>query len=314
MDGVGNLALGTMGMNFENQESSTQTIQAALENGINIFNTGDFYQKGESQVVLGEALKGVPREDYYVSLKFGVTFKPTGASLDVRPDSIRPQLVAALNKMGLDYVDLYQPARQDLSIPVEDVMTELVKLKKEGLIKDIGLSEVDANTLKRASKIHPVHSVEVEYSLFNRGIETELIPAAKELGVQVVVYGAVGHGILTDKVLNSGLSNPMLARGILSPCNKKHNLQILKAFSGVAKQRGMTMSELALAWTQAKYDNVLSLIGTTKAKHLLSALRAANTTLDKDTVAEIESIVSAETIKGYTMRKWVFENGIGKMV
>lgn len=314
MKGIGKLALGTMGMNFTNKESSIKTIHTALENGINIFNTGDFYQRGESQVVLGEALKDVPREDYFVSLKFGVTFSMNGATLDVKPENIRPQLVAALDKMGLQYVDLYQPARQDIAIPVEDIMQELVKLKEEGLIKHIGLSEVDADTLRRAHRIHPVHSVEVEYSLLNREIEKELIPTAKELGVQVVVYGAVGHGVLTDKVMNGTVMNPMMAGKILSPLNKKNNLKILSAFAETAKQLGLAMSELALAWTQAKYDNILSLIGTTKPEHFISSINAVETKLDKKTISEIEGMVSAETMKGYRIRKWIFENGVGKMV
>lgn len=314
MNGIGKLALGTMGMNFGNKESSTKTILTALENGINIFNTGDFYQKGESQVVLSEALKNVPREDYYISLKFGVTFGLTGAKLDVKPQNIRPQLEAALNNIGVQYVDLYQPARQDTTIPVEDIMTELVKLKEEGLIKNIGLSEVDANTLRRAHKVHPIHSVEVEYSLLNREIEDELIPTAKELGIQVVVYGAVGHGVLTDQIINGRIFNPMLSTGILSPFNKKHNLQVLNSFAEIAKKHGLTMSELALAWTQAKYDNILSLIGTTKSEHFLSSLKAINTKLDKNTLDETERVISKETIKGHVMRKWIFENGIGKMV
>lgn len=314
MDGKGKLALGTMGMNFGNKEDSLRTIQTAIDNGIHIFNTGDFYQRGESQVVLGEALKKVPREENFVSLKFGVTFSLTGARLDVRPETIRPQLEAALDKMGLQYVDLYQPARQDIAIPVEDVMQELVKLKEEGLIKHIGLSEVDADTLRRAHRIHPVHSVEVEYSLLNREIEKELIPTAKELGVQVVVYGAVGHGVLTDKVMNGTVMNPMMAGKILSPLNKKNNLKILSAFAETAKQQGLTMSELALAWTQAKYDNILSLIGTTKPEHFISSINAVETKLDEKTISEIEGMVSAEAMKGYRVRKWIFENGVGKMV
>lgn len=314
MNGIGKLALGTMGMNFKNEESSVRTIQTAVENGIQIFNTGDFYQRGESQVILGRALKNVPREDCFVSLKFGVTFGLTGATLDVRPGNIRPQLTAALDKLGMQYVDLYQPARQDLSIPVEDLMTELVKLKEEGLIREIGLSEVDADTLRRAHKIHPIHTVEVEYSLLNREIEQGLIQTAEELGVQVAVYGAVGHGVLTEKVLDGGLSNPMHARGILSPLHKKHNLEILNAFGEIAKKQGLTMSELALAWTQAKYRHILSLIGTTSPEHLLSALQALKTQLSEATLAEIENLVSEETIRGCTMRKWVFENGVGKLI
>lgn len=313
MNGIAKLGLGTMGMNFENRDTSIRTIQTAMEQGIHIFNTGDFYQKGESQVVLGEALKDVPREENFVSLKFGVTFGLTGAKLDVRPENIRPQLMSALKHMGLEYVDLYQPARQDLSIPVEKVMTELVKLKEEGFIKNIGLSEVDADTLRRACRIHPVHSVEVEYSLLNRTIEDELIATAKELGVQVVVYGAVGHGILTDKIVRGGMINPMMARGILSPIHKKHNLKILNEFAEIARQKGLTVSELALAWTQAKYDVIMTLIGTTSPEHFSSSVKAMNTRLEKEDITEIEEMISSETIKGYTKRRWVFENGIGRM-
>lgn len=314
MNGIGKLALGTMGMNFENQESSIKTIHTALENGINIFNTGDFYQKGESQVVLGEALKGVHKEDYFVSLKFGVTFAFTGATLDVRPKYIRPQLLSALDRMGLEYVDLYQPARLDTAIPVEDVMEELVKIKEDGLIRNIGLSEVDSKTLKRAHKIHPIHSVEVEYSLLNREIERELISTAEELGIQVVVYGAVGHGVLTENVFDNALHNPMLSRGILSPDNKSDNLKILNEFANLAKEEGLTMSELALAWTQAKYSNILSLIGTTKPEHFLSSWKAVNTGLSDSMIAKAQQLVSAETLKGHTMRKWVFEHGVGRRV
>lgn len=119
---------------------------------------------------------------------------------------------------------------------------------------------------------------------------------------------------MTEKVINGGSSNPMMARGILSPLNKKHNIRILSDFAEIARRRGLTMSELALAWTQAKYDNILSLIGTTNPEHFLSSLKAMNTELDEATVAEIESTVSADTIKGHTMRKWIFENGIGRIV
>lgn len=314
MNGIGKFALGTMGMNFNNKEGSIQTIHTAMDHGVSIFNTGDFYQKGESQVVLGEALKNFSREDYYVSLKFGVTFGFTGAKLDVRPKNIRNQLVAALGQMGLEYVDLYQPARQDAAIPVEDVMMEMVKLKEEGLIRHIGLSEVDAKTLKRANAVHPIHSIEVEYSLLNREIEKELIPTAQDLGVQVVAYGAVGHGVLTEKVLHGNANNPMLSRGILSPMNKEHNMRILGEFAEVAKKEGLSMSELAFAWTQAKYDHILSLIGTTSSEHFLSAHKAAGTKLSEETIARIEDLISPETIQGHTMRKWFFENGVGRMI
>lgn len=307
------LGLGTMGMSFANKESSIQTIHKALENGITIFNTGDFYQRGESQIVLGEALKGVPRGNFFVSLKFGVTFTMQGAFLDVKPQNIKGHLLDSLEKMGLDYVDLYQPARQDTEIPVEDIVKEIKSLIDEGYVKHIGLSEVDAKTLRRAHKIHPIHSVEVEYSLLNREIEQELIQTAKELGVNVVVYGAVGHGILTDKIFKDSMNNPMLSRGILSSENKENNIIILNKFNEIAKSLNLSMSELALAWTQSKYDNIISLIGTTNPNHLESSIKAIKTNLDKETIKSIENTISASNLTGLTKRKWIFSNGIGKM-
>ncbi len=308
------LALGTMGMSFKNKDTSIATIHKALDEGITIFNTGDFYNKGESHIVLGEALNGIPRDNYFVSLKFGVSFGVNGASLDVKPENIRKQLLAALDAMGLSYVDIYQPARLDIAIPVEDIMTEMVKLKEEGLIRHIGLSQVDADALRRACKVHPIHSVEVEYSLLNREVEEELIKTAKELGVRVVVYGAVGHGVLTDKILKGDFDNPMLSRGVLSPINKSTNLEILNKFAELAEKNGLTMSEMALAWTQSKYDNILSLIGTTNPEHLMSSIKAINCTLNEETIIELENLISDQTLKGLVKRKWIFENGVGRMV
>lgn len=308
------LGLGTMGMNFENQESSIQTIHKAYEQGITIFNTGDFYQRGQSQIVLGKALKGLPRDKYFVSLKFGVTFTPQGTFLDVKPENIRKKLLDSLNKMELDYVDLYQPARLDTEIPIEDIINEIKKLINEGYVKNIGLSEVDANTLRKAHKIHPIHSVEVEYSLLNREIEKELIKTAEELGVKVVVYGAVGHGILTNKIFDEAMNNPMLSRGIFSPINKENNLEVLTKFNEIAKDLNMEMNELALSWTQAKYNNIITLIGTTKVDHLESSIKAINKKIPQDLVENIENTLSDQTIKGYTKRKWVFTNGVGKLI
>lgn len=308
------LGLGTMGMNFGNKESSFATICKALELGITVFNTGDFYQGGESQVVLGQALKGVPRQDCFVSLKFGVSFTPQGAFLDVNPANIKGKLLHSLHETGLDYVDLYQPARQDTAVPVEDVVGEIAQLVKEGYVKHVGLSEVDAQTLRRAHKVHPIHSVEVEYSLLNREIEQELVATAQELGVTVVVYGAVGHGVLTNKVFDGGMANPMLSRGILSEANKQHNLAVLSRFNQMAAELNLSMSELALAWTQAKYDNILTLIGTTKPNHLQSSVTAVNTRLSAETVKDIQEVLSAQTVSGITKRKWVFTNGVGRLI
>lgn len=306
------LGLGTMGMSLKNKEQSIETIHKALEEGVTIFNTGDFYCKGESQVVLGEALKGIPRDRYFISLKFGVSFTENGAFLDVKPENIKNHLLVSLEKMGLDYVDLYQPARQDLAIPVEDIMQVMKELVNEGYIKHIGLSEVDADTLRRAHKVHPIHSVEVEYSLLNREIEKELISTAKELGVNIVAYGAVGHGILTERIFDETLANPMVSRGVLSEPYKEQNLIAFNEFKSIAEEIGVSMSELALAWTQAKYDNIISLIGTTNPKHLQNSIEAMALKLKEVDVARIENTISSQRINGLVSRKWIFENGIGR--
>lgn len=308
------LGLGTMGMNLQNIDSSIKTIHKALDEGITIFNTGDFYQNGESQIVLGKALKNIPRDKYFVSLKFGVSFTRMGTFLDVNPKNIKTKLLDSLKKLNMEYVDLYQPARQDTEIPVEDIVREIKKLIDEGYVKHIGLSEVDAETLRRAHKIYPIHSVEVEYSLLNREIEKELIQTAKSLGVNVVVYGAVGHGILTNKVFDNNGSNPMMSRGILSGENKENNLKVLNNFNDIAKTLNLSMSELAFAWTQAKYDNIISLIGTTKPEHLESSIKAIKTKLSNEVITNIENILSNKTLKGIIKRKWIFTNGVGKLV
>lgn len=314
MKAVSKLGLGTMGMSFQNKGQSIKTIHKALEEGIAIFNTGDFYCKGESQIVLGEVLKGISRETYFVSLKFGVSFTENGAFLDVKPENIKSHLLASLEKMGLDYVDLYQPARQDTEIPVEDIICEMKRLMDEGYVKYIGLSEVDAETLRRAHAVHPIHSVEVEYSLLNREIERELISTAKELGVHVVVYGAVGHGILTDGIFGVSSENPMLSRGVLSSPYREENLIVLNEFKKIAIELGVSMSELALAWTQSKYDNIISLIGTANPEHLKSSVNAIGLKIKKEDIMRIENTISVDKINGLMRRKWVFKNGIGTMV
>lgn len=173
MQKISRIGLGCMGMSRSNEEKSIKTIHAALDGGITLLNTGNFYASGESEIVVGEALKDVPRDKYFLSVKFGVLFEPYGGiyGLDVNPFHIKAQLNYSLHRLGLKYVDLYQPARMDSAIPIEEIMKVLVELKEKGFIKNIGLTEVDADTLRRAHKIHPVHTVELEYSLIGRELK-----------------------------------------------------------------------------------------------------------------------------------------------
>lgn len=310
MISIDRLGLGTMGMNLHNnQETSIRTIHAALDAGITLLNTGEFYQASESEMVVGQALKGVARDKYFLSVKFGVLPSPEGGiyGLDVKPFNVKGHLTYSLRRLGLDYIDLYQPARQDTTVPVEELVGAIADQVKAGYVRHIGLSMVDAETLRRACKVHPIHTVEMSYSLIDRSIETELIAAAKELGVKVLAFGTVGHGLLTDRVLNAP-ANPN-ARGLLSPENRESNLAMIRQVKAIADEKGVTLSQLALAWSLAKYDHVQSLVGTTSPEHLQESIDALNITLTDEDIRAIEAAIPAEKVKGRGMRNFVFTDG-----
>lgn len=304
------LGLGTMGMRFSNRESSIKTIHTALDAGITLFNTGEFYNGGESEMVTGEALRGIDRDRYFLSVKFGVLPQPGGGiyGLDNNPYHVKAHLANSLHRLGLEYVDLYQPARQDTEIPVEEVVGAIAEQVEAGYVRHIGLSMVDAETLRRACKVHPIHTVEMSYSLIDRSIEKELVDTAKELGVNVLAFGTIGHGLFADHVLENA-GNPQFGRGLLGPEHRDTNLPLIQAVKEIADEKGVTLSQLALAWSLAKYDHIQSLIGTTKPDHLMSAIDALNITLTEEDVARIEAACPAEKISGRGMRNFVFTNG-----
>lgn len=304
------LGLGTMGMHLGNKESSIKTVHAALDAGITLLNTGEFYNGGESEMVTGEALRGIERDRYFLSVKFGVLPQPGGGiyGLDVNPFHVKAHLANSLHRLGLEYVDLYQPARQDTEIPVEEVVGAVAEQVKAGYVRHIGLSMVDAETLRRACKVHPIHTVEMSYSLIDRSIEKELIDTAKELGVKVLAFGTIGHGLLADYVLEN-TDNPCFERGMLAPEHRETNLPIIKAVKEIADEKGITLSQLALAWSLAKYNHVQSLIGTTKPEHLMSAIAALDIQFTENDIARIEEACPAEKISGRGMRNFVFTNG-----
>lgn len=306
------LGLGTMGMSIlRNPEKSVKTIHAALDKGITLFNTGEFYNGSESELIVGQALKGVNHDDYFLSVKFGVLPSPEGGiyGLDVKPHNVKGHLTYSLRRLGLDYIDLYQPARQDTTIPVEDLVGAIADQVQAGYVRHIGLSMVDVETLRRACKVHPIHTVEMEYSLIERGIEKELIAAAKELGVRVLAFGTVGHGLLRDDVLTAPI-NPRMTRGLLAPEHRENNLSMIRKVKEIADEKGVSLSQLALSWSLAKYDHVQSLIGTTNPDHLQAAIDALKLELTAEDITRIETALDAHKVGGKGMRNFVFTNGI----
>ena len=305
------LGLGTMGMSsVRNPENSVKTIHAALDAGITLLNTGEFYNAGESEIIVGRALKEVNHDNYFLSVKFGVLPCPEGGiyGLDVKPYNVKGHLTYSLRRLGLDYIDLYQPARQDTTVPVEEVVGAIAEQVQAGYVRHIGLSMVDAETLRRACAVHPIHTVEMEYSLVERGIEKELIAAAKELGVKVLAFGTVGHGLLSDHILNNPADTAM-TRGLLAPEHQENNLAMIRKVREIADEKGVTISQMALAWSLAKYDHVQSLIGTTNPDHLQESIDALDLELSAEDIDRIEEALPADRVGGKGMRNYVFTDG-----
>ena len=311
MQKISRLGLGCMGMSRSNEEKSIRTIHAAIDNGITLLNTGNFYNGGESEIVVGNALRNIPRDKYFLSVKFGVLFEPQGGiyGLDVNPFHIKAQLNYSLHRLGLEYVDLYQPSRMDSSVPIEDIMEVLVELKEQGFIRNIGLTEIDAETLKRAHKIHPVHTVELEYSLIGREIEKDLIPTARELGVKVLTFGSLGHGLLNDRTLEGKASGAMRSP-MLSPENLPKNLLLVRELKDFADSKGVSLSQLMTAWTLAKLPDASTLIGTTSPEHLQDNIDALSIELSAEDINVIEKIAASHEVYGNEMRSLTFKNGI----
>ena len=312
MISLNRLGLGCMGMSSRrNPENSIKTIHKALACGITLFNTGEFYNTGESEMIVGRAMQGVPRDSYFLSVKFGVLPQTDGGiyGLDVKPFNIKGHLAYSLSRLGMDYVDLYQPARQDTEIPVEEVVGEISKLVEAGYVRHIGLSMVDADTLRRACRVAPIHTVEMSYSLIDRGIENELIETARELGVRVLAFGTVGHGLFADNVLEGIHVDPRFARGMLAPEHIETNLPMIKAVKAIADEKGIGLSQLALAWSLAKYDYVQSLVGTTSPEHLQSAIDALKIEFTKEDIERIEAAIPADRLSGRGMRNFRFTDG-----
>ena len=304
------LGLGCMGMSRKNEEKSIRTIHTAIEKGITLLNTGNFYNGGESEIVAGNALRNVPRDKYFLSVKFGVLFEPLGGiyGLDVNPFHIKSQLNYSLHRLGLEYVDLYQPARMDSSVPIEDIMEVLVELKEKGYIRNIGLTEIDAETLRRAHKIHPIHTVELEYSLIGREIEKDLIPTAKELGVRVLTFGSLGHGLLNDRTLEGNASGAMRSP-MLSPENLPKNLPLLRELKDFADSKGVSLSKLMTVWVLTKQPDASTLIGTTSPEHLQENIDALSIELSQEDMDMIEKIAASHKVYGNEMRSLTFKNG-----
>ncbi|KQL33580.1 aldo/keto reductase [Bacillus sp. FJAT-25509] len=304
------LGLGCGGMiKDDNKSENIATIHEALDSGINHLNTADFYGFGKSEMVIGEALKGQKREQAFISVKFGVLVAPNGSfyGLDVRPLSIKNYLTYTLKRLNLDYIDLYQPARIDLGIPVEETIGAISDLVKEGYVKHVGITQVDADTLRKANSVHPISFIETEYSLFNRSMENEILPTARELGVGVVAFGALAHGLLSGTFSKENTKSyiPMFAEG-----NIDKNLVLVEELSKIADEKNITIPQLALAWLSSKGDDIITLVGASRRTTLRDSLKSVDVQLSADDIERIEKAIPEDKIAGSSFPKMEFKNGV----
>jgi aryl-alcohol dehydrogenase-like predicted oxidoreductase len=299
------LGLGTMGMSGEaygpaDRAEAIATVHAALDAGVTLIDTGDFYAMGHNELLVGEALRGRDRDSYRVSVKFGQMRGP-GSILgpqDNRPEAVRNFLAYTLTRLGLDHIDVYRPARMDPAVPIEDTVGAIKEMIDAGYVRHIGLSEVDAATVRRAQAVHPIADVQFEYSLISRAVEDEVLPVLRELGVGLTAYGVLSRGLISGH-WTAGASDPrtrMMPR--FSGANAEHNLGLVEALRRVADAKGCTVAQLAIAWVAARGDDIVPLVGARTRVRLDEALAAADLDLTADDLAEIERAVPKGAARG----------------
>jgi aryl-alcohol dehydrogenase-like predicted oxidoreductase len=304
---VSALGLGCMGMSGmygpADRGESIATIHAALDAGITLLDTGDFYGMGHNELLIAEALRGRDRGAVQISVKFGAQRGPDGAWLgyDARPAAVKTALAYTLQRLGTDHVDVYRPARLDQAVPIEETIGAIGELVEAGHVRHIGLSEVGAGTIRRAAATHPVADLQIEYSLITRGIEDEILPTCRELGIGITAYGVLSRGLISghwsaDREAPTGdfrAHSPRFARG-----NVERNLELVEALREVAGELGASVAQVAIAWVLARGDDIVPLIGARRRDRLEEALGALELELSPGALARIEEAAPAGAVAG----------------
>jgi len=304
---VSALGLGAMGMSgaygAADRAESIATVHAALEAGITLIDTGDFYAMGHNELLLAEALRGRDRDSYLLSVKFGQLRGP-GAMLggpDGRPEAVRNFLAYSLTRLGTDHIDIYRPARLDPAVPIEETVGAIKEMIDAGYVRHVGLSEVDAATVRRAHAVHPIADLQIEYSLISRAVEAEVLPALRELGIGLTAYGVLGRGLISGHWSAGHVAGPGDLRAFsprFSSGNVEHNLALVEALRRVAAAKGCTVAQLAIAWVAAQGEDIVPLVGARTRERLAEALPATELALTADDLAEIEKAVPAGAALG----------------
>ncbi|MEV5557850.1 aldo/keto reductase [Nonomuraea wenchangensis] len=304
---VSMLGLGAMGMSGAYGEAdraeSSATVHAALEAGVTLIDTGDFYGAGHNELLLAEALRGRARDSYTLSVKFGMLLRPGGGfgGNDARPAAVKNFLTHSLTRLGTDHVDIYRPARLDPAVPIEETVGAIKELVDAGYVRHVGLSEVDAATIRRAHAVHPISDLQIEYSVISRAVEADVLPTLRELGIGLTAYGVLGRGLISGHWTADRTAGPGDSRGFgprFASGNVEHNLALVAELRRVAEAKGCTVAQLVIAWVAAQGEDVVPLVGARTRERLAEALPAAELHLTADDLAAIEKAVPPGAARG----------------
>jgi aryl-alcohol dehydrogenase-like predicted oxidoreductase len=294
---VSAIGLGCMGMSGmygpADRAESIATIHAAMDAGVTLLDTGDFYGMGHNELLIAEALKGKDRDSVQLSVKFGAQRDPSGGWIgnDARPAAVKNALAYTLVRLGVDHIDIYRPARLDPNVPIEDTIGAIADMVKAGYVRHIGLSEVGADTIRRAAAVHPIVDLQIEYSLMSRGIEAEILPTLRELGIGVTAYGVLSRGLLSGSKASSNGFDFRAHSPRFQGDNLSRNEALAAALRSVAEAKGMTASQAAIAWVAAQGADIVPLVGARKRSQLAESLAALDFALSPEDLATLEAAV-----------------------
>jgi aryl-alcohol dehydrogenase-like predicted oxidoreductase len=306
---TGALGLGLLGMSGlygpAEETESVATIRDAVTAGSVLLDLGDYYGMGSAEMLLGRALRrlGIERDSVQISVKFGAQRGPEGPviGVDTRPAAVKTALAYTLTRLGVDHIDIYRPGRLDPKVPIEETVGAIAELIDAGYVRHVGLSEVGAETIRRAHAVHPVTDLQIEYSLISRGIEQTILPTTRELGIGITAYGVLSRGLISghwqpDQAVGAGDTRTHYPR--FQGGNLEHNLALVEELRSVAKAKGVSVAQIAFAWVLAQGDDIVPLVGARTRNRLGEALGSLDVELTPADLEQIEKVVPRDAAAG----------------